>query len=333
MNGAAGTIFTFAFSWLRGILNGVWSLLSGAGGWLVSFLSNNWLVVLLVLLIGGFVVDRLVYIFRWRPYYLWRRKEKREKREPYEAYDEGALPERIDDGAAADAYSPYERQYTEDYDALYDEAYDEAYDPYAAQTRRVPAAPIADGYGDTIVAQGGGYERAGRTHQPFTRVDAPVNPESESMQHLVRDVPGTFGSAKPEPMYYQDMQMGYAPQLPPEQLYSPPPEAQAASPEPVHPGLDDSVFQQSMGLDERGAPEEKRTLFPDSTFVPYYQRRDKDAGQKPVSGLRQLARRASLIPDDDDKNAPSIHDLQPAKDLRSAFHAPVYPKNYQRPEE
>lgn len=74
MNSFAFGIVTILLSWLRSLLNSLWRIGSGGGGGVVDFLRSHWQVLVLCLCIGGFLVDRLVYFFRWRPDYVWRSK-------------------------------------------------------------------------------------------------------------------------------------------------------------------------------------------------------------------------------------------------------------------
>ena len=80
MNGFTNAVLTLLLGWLRSLFNAVWAALSSDGnGVLVSFLRTQWKTVFIVLCVGGFVVDRIVYLLRWRPYYVWlsRRKSRR----------------------------------------------------------------------------------------------------------------------------------------------------------------------------------------------------------------------------------------------------------------
>ena len=72
MNGFANTLLTLLLSWLRVLINNIWRVLSSEdGGSLYRFLAANWKVLVALLCVGGFVIDRVIYLFRWRPYYVW----------------------------------------------------------------------------------------------------------------------------------------------------------------------------------------------------------------------------------------------------------------------
>ena len=68
----------FILSWFQYLVNGVVSLLSGSGsgGGFIRWLSESWLSLLTVLLIGGSVVNLIIYLIRWRPQWWWFAKKR-----------------------------------------------------------------------------------------------------------------------------------------------------------------------------------------------------------------------------------------------------------------
>ena len=74
-NGFAADFLQILLGWLQSLFNGIWALFSGgSGGSVLRWLSENWLSLLLALLIFGFldgylstacenVFNALVYIF------------------------------------------------------------------------------------------------------------------------------------------------------------------------------------------------------------------------------------------------------------------------------
>ena len=63
--------------WFESLINGVWSLFSGAsGGSLLRWLASNWLSLLIVFMAIGVAMDILIYLFRWRPFWWWFRKKR-----------------------------------------------------------------------------------------------------------------------------------------------------------------------------------------------------------------------------------------------------------------
>ena len=64
-------------SWLKGVASWVLKLFHLSGGASpLKFLANNWLKLLILFLIIGVAVDLLVWLVRWRPYWIWFRKKR-----------------------------------------------------------------------------------------------------------------------------------------------------------------------------------------------------------------------------------------------------------------
>ena len=76
--GYANAVVNVMLGWLKGLANWVLKLfnLAGSGGNPLLWLSENWLKLLIVLLIAGVVIDWLVWMIRWRPYWVWFRKKR-----------------------------------------------------------------------------------------------------------------------------------------------------------------------------------------------------------------------------------------------------------------
>lgn len=76
-NGFAADFLQILLGWLQGLFNGVWALFSGgSGGSVLKWFSENWLTLLVAMLIFGFVTDTVVYMIRWRPFWWWFRKKR-----------------------------------------------------------------------------------------------------------------------------------------------------------------------------------------------------------------------------------------------------------------
>lgn len=65
------------FSWMKLIALSVWNFFQAdmAGGFL-SWFAENWKSIALVMIVIGLFVDWLVWMIRWRPYWLWLRKRQ-----------------------------------------------------------------------------------------------------------------------------------------------------------------------------------------------------------------------------------------------------------------
>lgn len=79
ISGYSNAIVDLMLGWLKGLANWVlrlFNLAGNAGGSPLLWLSHNWLKLLIFFLVTGVVLDRLVWLIRWRPYWVWFRKER-----------------------------------------------------------------------------------------------------------------------------------------------------------------------------------------------------------------------------------------------------------------
>lgn len=76
--GYSNAIVNVLLGWLKGLANWVLKLfnLAGSGGSPLLWLSQNWLKLLILLMVVGVAVDWLVWMIRWRPYWVWFRKKR-----------------------------------------------------------------------------------------------------------------------------------------------------------------------------------------------------------------------------------------------------------------
>lgn len=352
MNGFANAILTLLLSWMRVLINDLWRLLSSEdAGILYRFLAANWKLVVLILCAGGFVIDRIVYLIRWRPYYVWSSKLGRLRRR--RAGRHGGM----EASEAEAAYPAQEPPVPDDPDPYAPEAFRETYVPDFDVTRAyAPAAdfapiPQTPGMDQATVQyapleQGPFYAPYTQPYQPPQDLD-PVFDEAEDRWEegdaLVRPLwnnpaegmDSSFGAPRPEPIQsIRDMQAGFAPPRPPEELYAPPPAAEAS---PVHPGLDAEAFRERLGLtqapplstpqEEPEEAQEGRPVMQPPVFHPFTMRSDAPAPTQGRGALRRLAKKArDLVGVDDEDHRPTIHDLQTTVDVTQAFHEPVYPQ-------
>ena len=90
MNSFTNTVLTLMLGWLRTLLNAARDFISSDSSTaFFDFFRNNWRILFLVLCIGGFALDILVYLIRWRPSPIWSRRRARIIRPaaPQEAYE------------------------------------------------------------------------------------------------------------------------------------------------------------------------------------------------------------------------------------------------------
>lgn len=71
MSGIGELAYTVLLGWMRALVDWFWALVSGRSGtdgW--QWFLSNWKVWLIVLIVGGLVIDWLMWVVRWRPYRL-----------------------------------------------------------------------------------------------------------------------------------------------------------------------------------------------------------------------------------------------------------------------
>lgn len=77
ITGYSRAIVDAMLGWLKGFANWVlrlFNLAGSVGGSPLTWLSQNWLRLLIVLMIVSVAVDTLVWLVRWRPHWVWFRK-------------------------------------------------------------------------------------------------------------------------------------------------------------------------------------------------------------------------------------------------------------------
>lgn len=75
----SNTIVSGMLSWLRGIANWAINLFNLSGERSLSLLtwfSEHWIGLLVTLILIGLAIDWLVWIIRWRPYWVWFRTKR-----------------------------------------------------------------------------------------------------------------------------------------------------------------------------------------------------------------------------------------------------------------
>lgn len=79
ISGYSNAIVDVMLGWLKGLANWVLRLFNLAGsvsGSPLLWLSQNWLKLLIFFLALGIILDSLIWLVRWRPYWVWFRKER-----------------------------------------------------------------------------------------------------------------------------------------------------------------------------------------------------------------------------------------------------------------
>ena len=65
-------------SWMRWLTSWFWNIANseGTGGGFLLWFSEHWISLALFLIIAGVIIDWLIWMIRWRPYWLWLRKRQ-----------------------------------------------------------------------------------------------------------------------------------------------------------------------------------------------------------------------------------------------------------------
>lgn len=85
----ANTLFSALLGWVQTAASWLWSLITNSdmNAW-IRWLLDHWLSLLMLLCIGGLVLDFIVYLIRWQPYRVWvsflRRRREQEETPPAE---------------------------------------------------------------------------------------------------------------------------------------------------------------------------------------------------------------------------------------------------------
>ena len=305
MNGFANSVLSLLLGWIRTLISNIWTVLNSEdGGFLYRFLSANWLTLVILICAAGIAVDVIVYFIRWRPHYVWqsrwrRLRKKRPEAEPVceeppvFSYEEEPAQPDFPQPSPTMTYAPL-TQPTQVYQPLQNWQEEEV-------------EPVFD---EEAVTWEDGWQ-----------------PEDEP----------DFGMPKPEPIhYFRDVQAGFAPAVAPEKLYQPSPTYQPPVQEeaaPVHPGLDEETFRQSIGLAEEeipasyAAPVMRAPVFRPFTAV---QEEPEEPAQNPFARFAKKA--MSFVGMEDENNPRTIRDLQSTVDVSKAFHEPVYPQSMTKDE-
>lgn len=139
-------------SWMRWLTGWFWNIVNadGISGGFLNWFSDNWLGLAVFLIIVGVVVDWLIWMIRWRPYWLWLRKRqiiyeevpvRSRKRRPEKApvKEEAPPADEFEDPFAAASADPYAAASADADNDLAE--WDSADDPYARQDRHTDYDP------------------------------------------------------------------------------------------------------------------------------------------------------------------------------------------------
>jgi hypothetical protein len=114
MNAFADWLFRALLGWTGQAANSIWNAVVNSAGGISDFFSSYWLGVLLILIIGGTVLDYAVWFVRWRPYLVWRswlhrRRRRRLQTDAARRLDQGQMDEQAQSALADWAAMPQDQ--------------------------------------------------------------------------------------------------------------------------------------------------------------------------------------------------------------------------------
>ena len=315
MNSFANSILSFLLSWIRALAANLWGMVNSEdGGALYQFLASNWLWILLVLCIGGWIADRIIYFFRWRPHYVWlsrldhkhrKRLQKKSSTQPDSSH--------ADDPAAAFAFSRTDQPVN--LSATGTQSTSASVQPFPTFAPTMHYAPQQTRRYAPQAADWKLEDSAVRWDEAEPAFEAPAYEAQPPAQSSMA--------------YSRDVQAGFAPAVSPEQLYAPRRRSVSdPAAAPVHPGLNEDLFRQNIGLEAQGeVPDLRAPVVQAPVFRPFTAVQTETEPVKTPGAFSRLARRArDLVGIADEENTPTIRDLQSNVDVSNAFHEPVYPQ-------
>lgn len=77
----ADTLITLMLGWIRALTDWIWNIVSlgdgSAGKSFLTWFGANWPKVVLLMLVIGLAADWLIWLVRWKPYWVWFGKKRR----------------------------------------------------------------------------------------------------------------------------------------------------------------------------------------------------------------------------------------------------------------
>ncbi len=189
MGSFANALFKFMLGWLQGAVSAVWSAFTSENG--TSFLlwiGRNWILVAGVLCVTGLLADLCVYLFRWKPYKVWKsffnsRKGDKEELEPEEETPVSERPEQTEKQYEPRRKPVYQspgreaRVRPEEPDLSYWKEEPAVTEPSESDADTEPATVTKSGY---IVPANSPYRRPSQTDEIKPAADPePVSPPEE----------------------------------------------------------------------------------------------------------------------------------------------------------
>jgi len=318
MNSFTNSILSLLLGWLRTLLNAARDFItSDSGAVFFDFFRHNWRVLFLVLCLGGFALDILVYLIRWRPSPIWIRRRARRAQPGPQPPGQDAAPDYDADAPAipTNEYASVQDDY--EFDAAPTRQYQLPSQQYGQPSFEAP--PVYPSYATPQYApeatQSGFAEETAPPLWDDSPMEQPFAPAADHQNRFAFGMAPSFGSAQSEPAY--TYQRETAPSFAPPQFTR-----EEYPPEPYAPP---SYYDPPAELYE-DAPQPSYQE-PSPYFRPFSDRDNTMYSPPKARGFGAVAKKArSLLNSGEAYQSLSYQDLQPTVDVSKAFHAPVYPE-------
>lgn len=310
------SLLNISLSWLRSVVESLWAIVnSDTTKSSLEWMGKHWIVPVAVIILVGIGMDYLIWLIRWRPFYVWRSSFARLKRrlsgqkeetEEQRSHTKRERPSvKVPRTYATPAYDEEEMEQTQSYTSL-GPGYDEAIDA----TRKVPAAQTRQAYDEAATAVL--YHNENMYTAPFSEKEIPAAAPvvgtvyRQSAYHNAAYMPPKTTEMSYDEAFYDEMNDG-------EGLG-----AEASYGEALY---EDASYVQG---------EYEDTPYSMPSPMPRQPRRQNKRPRKSMlKGIGSAAGRF-LASDDSDDEIVSYHKPKPRVSEAEAFHAPAYPPNWQQ---
>ena len=299
MNIIADRLFALLLGWTGSLFNGLWNLITNEGGAFASFLRSFWLPLILLLLLFGTVVDYVIWLVRWRPYYVWsswlRRVIGKRRLHQTQSYMEDLDHSPLD-------LPEYQELQGDNQSAIYDE-------PIYFDFQAAPYAQVQAPYEEASI-------------QPLPLQEEFYQEEPQVTEALQEEPPPAFvpnlpwENLRPVPIATFPM----AEELPPAEVFQEEPPALQGDTGPA-PAFDEEPYHPD---DLYLAEAQQQEAAPD--LPPSLRRRRVDNRRRRAGNMLKSIR-DTLFDAETDPDAGDI--MQPPVSPEAAFHKPYYPQSYQ----
>ena len=97
MGSFANTLFTIMLGWLQGAVSAIWSAFTTPDGQsFLTWIGRHWILIAGILCAAGLAADLCVYLFRWKPFRVWKsfftRGRDTEEQEEQDTRDRNSVP-------------------------------------------------------------------------------------------------------------------------------------------------------------------------------------------------------------------------------------------------